>query len=103
MDDLGTEQKELCLLSEYASVTINVYNYSVHLGIWNVTAVFHFPFKHPRPLSSLRSRELVDRVSVRHGSLGFSQRNEHRKRSETCFRLYDRKHDKGEVSSPHLL
>ena len=23
----------------------NVYLYSIHLGIWNVTAVFQFPFK----------------------------------------------------------
>ena len=35
----------VCLISEYASVTINVYLYSIHLGIWNVTAVFQFPFK----------------------------------------------------------
>ena len=33
------------LISKYASVTINVYLYSVHLGIWNVIAVFQFPFK----------------------------------------------------------
>ena len=34
----------VCLISEYASVTINVYLYSIHLGIWNITAVFQFPF-----------------------------------------------------------
>ena len=34
----------VCLISEYASITINVYLYSIHLGIWNVTAVFQFPF-----------------------------------------------------------
>ena len=34
----------VCLISECASATINVYLYSVHLGIWNVTTVFHFPF-----------------------------------------------------------
>ena len=44
-DDLGTEIFfPVCLKSEYASVTINVYLYSIHLGIWNVTAVFQFPF-----------------------------------------------------------
>ena len=46
-DDLGTENIffPVCLISEYASFTINVYLYSIHLGIWNVTAVFQFPFK----------------------------------------------------------
>ena len=45
-DDLGTEIFFLpvCLISKYASVTINVYLYSIHLGIWNVTDVFQFPF-----------------------------------------------------------
>ena len=45
-DDLGTENIffPVCLISEYASVTINVYIYSIHLGIWDVTAVFQFPF-----------------------------------------------------------
>ena len=45
-DDLGTENIffPVCLISEYASFTINVYLYSIHLGIWNVTAVFQFPF-----------------------------------------------------------
>ena len=44
-DDLGTENIffPVCLISEYASFTINVYLYSIHLGIWNVTAVFQFP------------------------------------------------------------
>ena len=47
-DDLGTEKYlfPVCLISECDSATVNVYLYSVHLGIWNVTAVFHFPFKH---------------------------------------------------------
>ena len=46
-DDLGTENNffSVCLISKYSSVTINVYLYSVHLGIRNVTAVFQFPFK----------------------------------------------------------
>ena len=46
-DDLGIEKYffPVCLISECASATINVYLYSAHLGIWNVTAVFHFPFK----------------------------------------------------------
>ena len=46
-DDLGTEIFffSVCLISKYSSVTINVYLYSVHLGIRNVTGVFHFPFK----------------------------------------------------------
>ena len=46
-DDLGIEKYffPVCLISECASATINVYLYSVHLGIRNVTAVFHFPFK----------------------------------------------------------
>ena len=46
-DDLGIENIffPVCLISEYASFTINVYLYSIHLGIWNVTAVFQFPFK----------------------------------------------------------
>ena len=45
-DNLGTENIffPVCLISEYASVTINVYLYSIHLGILNVTAVFQFPF-----------------------------------------------------------
>ena len=45
-DDLGIENIffPVCLIREYASVTINVYLYSIHLGIWNVTAVFQFPF-----------------------------------------------------------
>ena len=46
-DDLGTENIFFPSLSdnvEYASFTINVYLYSIHLGIWNVTAVFQFPF-----------------------------------------------------------
>ena len=49
-DDLGTEIffLSVCLISKYASVTINVYLYSIHLGIWNVTAVFQFPFNHLR-------------------------------------------------------
>ena len=48
-DDLGTEILffPVCLISEYASFTINVYLYSIHLGIWNVTAVFQFPFNTP--------------------------------------------------------
>ena len=46
-DDLGTENIffPVCLIGEYASVTINVYLYSIHLGILNVTAVFQFPLK----------------------------------------------------------
>ena len=46
-DDLGTENIffPVCLISEYTSFTINVYLYSIHLGIWNVTAVFQFHFK----------------------------------------------------------
>ena len=49
-DDLGTENIffPVCLISEYASFTINVYLYSIHLGIWNVTAVFQFPFNKNR-------------------------------------------------------
>ena len=51
-DDLGTENIffPVCLISEYASFTINVYLYSIHLGIWNVTAVFQFPFKAVGPV-----------------------------------------------------
>ena len=55
-DDLGTENifPPVCLISEYASFTINVYLYSIHLGIWNVTAVFQFPFKEEFSLSEYR-------------------------------------------------
>ena len=35
----------VCLISEYASVTINVYLYSIHLDICNATAAFKVPFK----------------------------------------------------------
>ena len=43
VDALGTFFFPVFLISEYASVTINVYLHSVHLGIWNVIAVLHFP------------------------------------------------------------
>ena len=35
VDDLGIEQNicSVCLISEYASVTINVYLYSIHLDV----------------------------------------------------------------------
>ena len=61
-DDLGTENNffPVCLISEYASVTINVYLYSIHLGIWDVTAVFQFPFNSPAPIT-------VTRVNLRRG------------------------------------
>ena len=55
-DDLGTENIffPVCLISEYASFTINVYLYSIHLGIWNVTAVFQFPFNE-YPVSNIKA------------------------------------------------
>ena len=67
-DDLGTENifSPVYLITEYASVTINVYIYSIHLGIWNVTAVFQFPVKAGsacwmvRPRSDNRKRRIID-------------------------------------------
>ena len=74
-DDLGTENIffPVCLISEYASFTINVYLYSIHLGIWNVTAVFQFPFNKMSSLcngnddfTSLHCRMYLGRVQYLH-------------------------------------
>ena len=72
-DDLGIENIffPVCLISEYASATINVYLYSIHLGIWNVTAVFQFPNRlslgcvtSPRRQSGVYRRFNVIRVGL---------------------------------------
>ena len=70
-DDLGTENIffPVCLISEYASFTINVYLYSIHLGIWNVTAVFQFPFKREH-LSDLFFRTPSRLLYVTHNNGG---------------------------------
>ena len=70
-DDLGTENIFflVCLISEYASVTINVYLYSIHLGIWNVTAVFQFPFK--ALLAMLSALRLV--AGIKHAPRAFGR------------------------------
>ena len=72
-DDLGTENMffPVCLISEYASVTINVYLYSIHLGIWNVTAVLQFPFKVVEVVSlavAVERGEVASAAETRHQS-----------------------------------
>ena len=67
-NDLGTENIffPVCLISEYASATINVYLYSVHLGIWNVTAVFHFPFLKGTKREILRAMHVKELIQSNH-------------------------------------